>query len=100
MRLDDPRERLTHQGSALSRAKQIALKTLLALGGVVMIASAFMISLVFFVILLAVVLVSGGYLWWHTRELRKQWRARMRDVERSQPRPGGQIIEGEFVSRD
>lgn len=96
----EPRSRITHQGSAMTRARKAAQKALLVLGGVVMLASAFVISLVFFVILAAVVLVGGGYLWWHTRELRKQWRERMRDQERSMPRASGEVIEGEFVSRD
>ncbi len=45
-------------------------------------------SLLVFVVVVAGGAVAGGYLWWKTREIRKQ----MRD------RPtGGQIIEGEVV---
>ena len=58
-----------------------------------MLASAFAISLVFIVIALAVVLVFGGYLWWKTRELRRQVHERMQ----SQSMPGGEIIEGEVI---
>lgn len=98
MHLDEARTRIGHQGSAISRAKQLALKTLVVLGGAMMLASAFVLSLVFLVVGLAVVLVVGGYLWWQTRELRKQLRARIQ--EHSQPYNAGQIIEGEVVSRE
>lgn len=96
MHLDEPRARLGYRGSAISRAKNLALKTLVVLGGALMLASAFLLSLVFLAIGLAVVLVVGGYLWWQTRELRKQMRERM--AGRAQP--GGVVIEGEVISRD
>jgi hypothetical protein len=44
------------------------------------------------------VLTVGGYLWWQTRELRRQMRARMQ--EQSHPRPSGRIIEGEVLSQE
>jgi uncharacterized protein HemX len=67
-------------------------------------------SLVFLAILVAVAIVVGGYLWWKTRELRKQLKAQMAQAEaqmraqaerqRGQPGPredsGGTVIEGEF----
>ena len=93
MQFDEPRARIAYRGSAISRAKQLALKTLIVLGGTVMLVSAFVFSLVFVAIGLAVVLIFGGYLWWKTRELRRQLRARMH----SQPQPGGEIIEGEVI---
>lgn len=50
------------------------------------------LALVFSVLVLAVVLTAGaialGYLWWRTRELRKQ----LRDHP-----PGGAVIEGEVI---
>ena len=91
MQLDEPRARIGYRGSAISRAKQIALKTIGVLVGVVMLASAFVLSLTFLVIMLAVMLTLGGYLWWKTREVRKQLRARM------QPQPVGDVIEGEVI---
>jgi hypothetical protein len=92
---DDPRARIAYQGSAISRAKQVAFKVVVVLGAAVALASAFVLSLAFLAIGLAVVLVFGGYLWWKTRDLRKQMRARM------QPQaPSGRIIEGEVISRD
>jgi O-antigen/teichoic acid export membrane protein len=98
MNLDEPRARIGYQGSAISRAKQFALNGLVVLGGTLMLASAFVLSLVFLAIGLAVVLTVGGYLWWKTRELRRQVRARMQ--EQSQPWSTGDVIEGEVISRE
>ena len=93
MQLDEPRARIGPQEGALSRAKQFALKALIVLGGAVTLVSAFAISLVFLAIGLTVVLIAGGYLWWQTRDLRRQMRTRMQ----SQSRPAGEIIEGEVI---
>jgi hypothetical protein len=93
MHIDQSRARIAYEGSAISRAKQLALKTVVVLGGIVMLASAFVVSLVFVAIGLAVVLSFGGYLWWKTRELRKQLRVRMEE----QQQPGGRVIEGEVI---
>jgi len=93
MHPDEPRARIGYQGSGISRAKQLALKTVVVLGGAVVLASAFVVSLVFIAIGLAVVLGFGGYLWWKSRELRSQLRARMEE----QQRPAGRIIEGEVI---
>ena len=49
---------------------------------------AFMLSLLVFAFVAAIGLMLGGYLWWKTRELRKQMRDRPQ---------GGRIIEGEVV---
>src|SRR5512134_3107236 len=97
MHLDDPRARVGSEGSAISRAKGLALKGLLVLGGAVILVSAFVVSLVFVAIGLAVVLTVGGYSWWQTRELSRQMRVRMQ--EQSQ-RSGGRIIEGEVISQE
>ena len=93
MHLDEPRARIAYRGSGISRAKHLALKTFVVLGGIVMLASAFVVSLVFVAIGLAVALSFGGYLWWKTRELRRQLRARMEE----QQQPAGQVIEGEVI---
>jgi len=98
MYLDEPRARIGYQGNALSRAKNLALKGLLVLGGVVTLVSAFVVSLVFVTIGLAVVLSVGGYLWWKTRELRRQMRVRMQ--EQSQPWSDGNVIEGEVITQE
>ena len=96
MRHDEPRARIAYRGSATSRAKHLALKTFVVLGGIVMLASAFVVSLVFVAIGLAVVLIFGGYLGWKTRELRRQLRARMQE----QSQPAGRVIEGEVIPLD
>ena len=98
MHLDEPRARIGYRGGAISRAKQFALKGLVVLGGALTLASAFVLSLVFLAIGLAVVLTVGGYLWWKTRELRRQMRARMQ--EQSQPWSDGDVIEGEVITRE
>ena len=98
MHLDEPRARIGYRGGAISRAKQFALKGLVVLGGALTLAGAFVLSLVFLAIGLAVVLTVGGYLWWKTRELRRQMRARMQ--EQSQPWSAGDVIEGEVITRE
>jgi 4-hydroxybenzoate polyprenyltransferase len=98
MQLDEPRERIGYRGSAVSRAKVLAAKALVVLGGTLVLASAFVLSFVFLAIGLAVVVIVGGYLWWKTRDLRRQIRAGMR--EQSQPRSAGDVIEGEVISHD
>ena len=96
MHLDEPRARIGYRSSALSQAKHFVLKALVAVGATVMLVSAFMVSMMFVVIGLAVVLVFGGYLWWKTRALRKQLRAQMQ----GQWQPTGRVIEGEVISDD
>jgi Flp pilus assembly protein TadB len=94
MHLDESRARIGYRGSAVSRAKHLAMKALVVLGGAVMLASAFVFSLIFVAIALVVVLTIGGYLWWQTRDLRRQMRARMQ----GQPQSAGDVIEGEVIS--
>jgi hypothetical protein len=96
MHLDESRARIGYSGGAISRAKDLAMKGLLVLGGAVTLVSAFVLSLVFLAIGLAAVLAAGGYLWWKTRELRSQMRARMQ--EPSRPWSGGDFIEGEVIT--
>ena len=93
MHIDEPRARIAYQGSVISRAKQLALKTFVVLGGTVVLAGAFVVSLVFVAIGLAIVLGFGGYIWWKTRELRRQLRAQMQ----GQHQPAGEVIEGELI---
>jgi hypothetical protein len=69
------------------------LKGYEVLGGTLVVASAFVLSLVFVAIALTVVLAGGGYLWWKTRDLRREMRAQMR----AQPRSAGIVIEGEVI---
>jgi hypothetical protein len=96
MHPDEPTARIAYRGGAISRAKHLALKSFVVLAGTVMLASAFVLSLVFVAIGLAAVLIFGGYFWWKTRELRRQLRAWMQE----QQQPSGEVIEGEVIRRD
>jgi hypothetical protein len=98
MYLNEPHARIGYRGTAMSRAKDLAVKAVIVLGGVLMLASAFVVSLVFLTIGLAVVLSFGGYLWWKTRDLRKQMRARMQ--AHAQPQSVGRVIEGEVIEAE
>lgn len=98
MQLDEPRERIGYRGTAVSRAKLLAAKALVVVGGTLMLASAFVLSVVFLAIGLGVVVIVGGYLWWKTRELRRQIRAGLH--EQSHPRFDGNVIEGEVISQE
>lgn len=93
---DHPHARIGYRDGAMSRFKNLALKAIVVIGGAVALASAFAISLVILAIALAAVLVSGGYLWWKTRELRRQMRERVPVYSE----PPGRIIEGEVISPD
>jgi len=92
---EEPRARIGYRGSAVSRAKQLALKSLAVVGGVLMLAGAVVVSFAVVVIGLAIVLTVGGYLWWKTRDLRSEMRARME--AQWQPQSRGRIIEGEVI---
>jgi membrane protein implicated in regulation of membrane protease activity len=103
MQGDEERARLGYSGGVTSRAKSFMAKTAAVVVGGVMLASAFVVSLAFFAFALAVALVLGGYLWWKTRDLRKQMREQFRGqthVHDSQ-RAGssGEVIEGVVISR-
>lgn len=63
-------------------------KVLAVLAGLVLVAVGLLFSVVVFAILVSVGLVAWGYLWWKTRELRKQMRERP---------AGGHLIEGEVI---
>jgi ABC-type bacteriocin/lantibiotic exporter with double-glycine peptidase domain len=98
MQLNEGRPRLGYRGSVSSRARDIILKTVAVVAGGVVLTSAFVLSLAFFAIVFAVVLVFGGYLWWKTRDLRKQLRAQMQGQMHTQ-QPQGDVIEGVVISR-
>jgi hypothetical protein len=95
MHIDQPSARIGHRGAAISRARDLALKAVLVVGGALTVVSAFVVSVVFFAVGFAVVLTVGGYLWWKTRELRKQLRARMQD--QSHAPSTGRVFEGEVI---
>ena len=102
MRVDESQLRLGGSGQVASRAKNFVGKAAAVLVGGVLLASAFVISLAFFAVVLAVALVFLGYVWWKTRGLRKQ----MREHVESQMRANSQqasaatrdVIEGVVIS--
>ena len=63
-------------------------KFLTTVASVAVLVATFMLSLVIFTAVAAIVLIAGGYLWWKTRALRRQMR--------EQP-PDGRVIEGEVI---
>ncbi len=72
-------------------ASGILGKIMTAIASAAVLVVAFMVSLLFFAIVAAAAFVIGGYLWWKTRELRKQMRERP---------PGGRVIDGEVIRDD
>lgn len=76
-------------------------RALAAIVGAVLLVASFMIGMVAFVVLLGAGLVTGAWLWFRTRHLRRE----MEDAARRRADPSrdpGDAIEGEFsvVSRD
>ena len=94
--------KLGYRGGITPRPKSLLAKTLsVVLGGVVL-GSAFVVSIAIFAIALALVLAFGGYVWWKTRDLRRQMREqiqggiRMRQFRQA---ARGNVIEGVVISR-
>jgi membrane protein implicated in regulation of membrane protease activity len=65
--------------------------------GIVLLAGAFVFSLLLFAVLLAVGIVAGIYLWWKTRRLRKVLRESMRQAPRTSDTVHAQVMEGEYT---
>lgn len=89
----------------LSRIAGIAL-------GTVVLAASLLVSAVVFAVLLVGAVVGGGYLWWRTRDLRRQVKESMRAAAegRAPPGPGDgagwrgapradedRVIEGDYI---
>ncbi len=61
---------------------------------------ALMFSAVFFAVIIVVGLIAWGYLWWKTREVRKQMRefaAQNQPVMREQSASNDEVYEGEVI---
>jgi len=80
-----------------------------AIGAVVLVAS-LVFSVFVFAILLGVFVIVGAYLWWRTRDLRRQIREQMREqAQQRGPTPGagpfgsedgrrdGDVLDGDFI---
>lgn len=91
-------------GSLLGRLLAVVVGSAALVGALVF-------SAVLFVILAFIGLIAGGFIWWKTRELRKQMRMQMQQMEQamrarqpdldgahtSRDVSEGEVIEGEFV---
>lgn len=92
-------------GGGLLRTGPIGRALAIVAGGLVLVAGLF-VSAVVFSVLLVVGVVAGGWFWWKTRDLRKQLRERMAQMQRMQAggRPGepapkapGDVLDGDFI---
>jgi len=70
--------------------------------GAVVLIGAIAISIVVFAFVLAGVLITGGYLWWKTRNVRKQMKAQMQAHAQSERvhRGDDDVIEGEVIRKE
>jgi uncharacterized protein (DUF3084 family) len=85
------RPQLGHRdGRSGAPGPSLLAKILTILGSAVVLAGTIAISLVVFAIALTAILVFGIYLWWKTRDVRKQIRA---------ARDESNVIEGEVVRK-
>ena len=86
MRTDEEQLRLAGNTRSVSATVSSIVARVLAYStGAVLLVVAFMFSVVLFAIVAAAGLLGLGFLWWKTRELRRQLRERP---------PGGHVIEG------
>ena len=103
---DQGQPKLDYRGTQAPRSTGLLAKALsVVLGGAVLVGG-FIVSIAFFAIALAFVVVVGAYLWWRTRDLRRHMReqmqggAGMREPRRADDtRNGGDVIEGVVISR-
>ncbi|MFZ1547253.1 MAG: hypothetical protein WAT12_09155 [Candidatus Nitrotoga sp.] len=79
----------TKSSSLLSKIAKIVVT-------IVLIGLTLMFSVLFFVVILTVGAIAWGYLWWRTRELRKQ----MREYPPNNVVMEGEVIEGEVISSE
>lgn len=99
MQFDDKAPKLGYSGpGAPSRVMGIVAKAVTVIGGAILLMSALALSILFFAVVLVIGVLIGGYLWWKTREIRRQIRTQFPS---DQPSPGeiieGEIIEGEII---
>jgi O-antigen/teichoic acid export membrane protein len=91
---------LGHRSGRLRRSGLLT-RILAVAGGALVLIGAIAISIVVFAVVLVVVLLFGLYLWWKTRNVRKQVREQMKAREPMHaPRAEGSVIEGEVIRKD
>lgn len=71
--------------------KNLFGRAIAIIAGAALFVGAFVVSIVFFAVVLAIGLVIGGYIFWKTRHLRKQMRQRY---------DGRDVIEGTVISSE
>jgi hypothetical protein len=101
MTREEERARLSYEGGRPSSWSMggVVQKAIAVAAGALLIASAIAVSVVLFIVLIAGALVGGTYLWWKTREVRKQMREATSEHVRPSGAPRGEVIEGEIISK-
>ncbi len=96
MRMEEERPRLAGgDGSRPVHAPGFLVTVVTIAVGAVLLVAGFMFSLLVFAIVVTGGLLVLGYLWWKTRDLRRQIREQMRE------RPAAErVIEGEVIRED
>lgn len=75
MQSDNQQERLRQSGATMrSGPPSLLTKVLAAVIGAALLVVGFAVSLVMLAVVLGACIVIGGFLWWKTRDLRKQLR--------------------------
>lgn len=95
---EDPRLGSPLAGGA--RPPSLLARALAFVAGAVVLGAALFFSVIVFAVLAVVGVIAGAWLWWHTREVRGQLRAQMREAQRaaqSQTAREGEVIEGDYI---
>jgi hypothetical protein len=106
--LNDPNKPVRLQFQASVQGGGPVTKFLAAIAGVLVIIAALFLSVFVFAGLLAVGLIAGGWFWWRTRRLRRQFRDSIDAATREAVRQAAQrdntsanlqgtVIEGDFI---
>jgi len=82
--------------NAITESSSLLRKMAAIVVAAVLIGFALMFSMLFIAVALTAGVVIWGYLWWKTRNLRKQ----MRNFRPTDEAIEGEIIEGEVIERD
>lgn len=98
MQFDDKRPELGNRGGPTARgASRLVARVAAIVGGAILLMSALALSIIFFAVVAVLGLLIGGYLWWKTRELRKQIRTQFAASSSHREIIEGEIIEGDFT---
>ena len=96
MHFDDKRPEWDERGAAPTRgAPGLVARVAAIIGGAILLVSALALSIFFFAVVAVAGVLVGGYLWWKTRELRKQIRTQFASSDSQR-----EIIEGEIIEAD